>query len=91
MPRAPAFAAEAERVANLVAVADADLAHLDVGEQLVELRSKSGVITMVPALTPTQTVSGSDGSRSASQDSRILGTGTAEPDQASPAWAALSV
>ena len=30
-----------------------------------------GVITMLPALTPTQTVSGSDGSRSASPDSRI--------------------
>jgi hypothetical protein len=30
-----------------------------------------GVITMLPALTPTQTVSGSEGSRSASPDSRI--------------------
>ena len=30
-----------------------------------------GVITMLPALTPTQTVSESDGSRSASPDSRI--------------------
>jgi hypothetical protein len=30
-----------------------------------------GVITMLPALTPTQTVAGSEGSRSASPDSRI--------------------
>ncbi len=30
-----------------------------------------GVITMLPALTPTQVVSGSDGRRSASPDSRI--------------------
>src|SRR5215469_2448496 len=30
-----------------------------------------GVITMLPALSPTQTVSGSDGSRSASPDCRI--------------------
>src|SRR3954453_18131078 len=30
-----------------------------------------GVITMLPALTPTQTMSGNDGSRSASPDSRI--------------------
>src|SRR5262249_46931683 len=30
-----------------------------------------GVITMLPALTPTQTVSGSEGSRSASPDPRI--------------------
>ena len=30
-----------------------------------------GVITMLPALTPTQTVSGSDGKRSASPDARI--------------------
>ena len=31
----------------------------------------SGVITMLPALSPTQTVSLSDGSRSASPDCRI--------------------
>ena len=30
-----------------------------------------GVITMLPALTPTHTMSGSEGSRSASPDSRI--------------------
>ncbi len=30
-----------------------------------------GVITMLPALTPTQTLSDSDGSRSTSPDSRI--------------------
>ena len=41
------------------------------GRPLDEDAPIRGVITMLPALTPTQTVSGSDGSRSASPDSRI--------------------
>ena len=39
--------------------------------QLTKASPIRGVITMLPALTPTQTVSGREGSRSASPDSRI--------------------
>ena len=38
---------------------------------LDEVLPDRGVITMLPALSPTQTVSSNDGSRSASPDSRI--------------------
>ena len=41
------------------------------GVQLTKSSPMRGVITMLPALTPTQTVSCSDGRRSASPDCRI--------------------
>ena len=41
------------------------------GFQRDEVLSDAGVITMLPALSPTQTISSSDGKRSARPDCRI--------------------